>query len=66
MIGYIAQGKLYLLPDNQPETEVASDFVADLKKRLQSIEDRGELFRGGSGENFMSGGLPLGASASIA
>lgn len=64
MISYISLGKLYLLPEDGPETDVSSDFIRDLRQRLQSIEDRREVFRG-SGEAFMSGGFGGGQGPSL-
>ncbi len=40
-IGYISQGRLFLKADlNGREDEIHSEFAANLKKRLQSVEDR--------------------------
>jgi hypothetical protein len=57
-IACISQGKLYVIGGKSGEDNVSSDFVRDLKKRLQVIENRSAL-RNGSGAAFMRGGLPL-------
>jgi hypothetical protein len=57
-LGCIASGKLYLKNDSGSETEIGSDFVRDLKRRLESIEDRASFREGGSGAQFMRGNMP--------
>ncbi len=55
---YIANGKLYEMAAASAENEIFSTFVGDLKRRLQSVEDRAAFRGGGSGASFMRGGLP--------
>ncbi|WP_395736374.1 hypothetical protein [Prosthecobacter sp.] len=57
-IACISQGKLHLIGSKPAEESVSSDFVRDLKKRLQVIESRASI-RNGSGAAFMRGGLPM-------
>lgn len=57
-IAYISQGRLFLKSEGSREEEIASDFVRNLKKRLQSVEDRASFRSGGSGAQFMRGGMP--------
>ncbi len=55
---YIAHGRLYEMTVGSAEKEIHSNFVADLKRRLQSVEDRASFRGSGSGAAFMRGGLP--------
>lgn len=57
-LAYISHGRLFLKSGDGAETEVVSEFVTNLKKRLQSVEDRASFRAGGSGAQFMRGGLP--------
>lgn len=57
-IGYLAHGKLFLKAFDGCEQEIASDFAAKLKERLQSVEDRASFRNSGSGAQFMRGGMP--------
>lgn len=65
IIGYIADGRLYLRMPDGTETEIASEFVQSLKNRLKSVEDRAAFRGGGSGAAFLRGGLPMDQSPSF-
>lgn len=64
-LAYISQGRLYLKSPESREEEVISDFVRNLKKRLQSVEDRASFRSGGSGAQFMRGGMAAPESPSV-
>lgn len=64
-ICFIANGRLYRLDPGGGETEMFSDFVRDLKRRLQSVADRSAFRKMGSGASFMLGGLPGAPSAAV-
>ncbi|MCX6852447.1 MAG: hypothetical protein NTY98_26450 [Verrucomicrobia bacterium] len=64
-IGYISNGRLYLKPPGGREEEIVSEFSNNLKKRLQSVQDRQGFRGGGSGAGFMRGGLPTAEPASV-
>lgn len=63
-IGYISQGRLYLKPTDGGELEIVSEFASQLKKRLQSVQDRQSFRGGGSGAGFMRG-MPTPEPASV-
>ncbi len=64
-IGYISNGRLYLKPRDGGEVEIVSEFASQLKKRLQSVQDRQSFRGGGSGASFLRGGLPSAEGVSV-